>query len=280
MTKSHMLAVAVLCASPMLSAQADTFAILSTNNQIGIQYTSTKVDYTETGSGLLGTPTGTLDTENGTISGYAVNLSTMQDWWLGNDYLSLNYSHSNGDTSYVGQPIAGTTNAYGSLSGSDGATLEDLSLRWGKGFSLSQNSMLTPYFELGYHSWDRGVNAGETYRNRYYGLGALAQYAPTHNLTLTANGLVGGTFGANITVAPDGGYSGFSGSLGTSTLWRIGGSVDYAFTTHLHGNLGVDYTSFKYGASSLFDVGGGYVAWEPDSTTHYTVARVGLGYSF
>ncbi len=271
----RLLVLTVLTAAPVASAFADTSAILSTNNQISLDYTSTNVDYTETGNGVLGTPAGTLDTESGSISGYAVSLSVMKDWWLGNDYLRLSYDHSNGDTSYVGQPIASTSNTYGSITGSDSATLEDGSIRYGKGFNTSADTMLTPYFELGYHTWDRGVNAGETYHNRYYGVGALGQYAPTHNLTLSGDAFIGGTFGSDITVPGS-----FSGSLGTSTYWRVGASLDYAFTQHLHGNLGVDYTSFQYGMSGIYNVGNGYVGWEPASTTDYTVARVGLGYSF
>jgi hypothetical protein len=49
---------------------------------------------------------------------------------------------------------------------------------------------------------------------------------------------------------------------------------------NLHGNIGIDYTSFSYGISSVYPVGGGYVAWEPDSKTNYTTVKVGLGFAF
>jgi hypothetical protein len=146
----------------------------------------------------------------------------------------------------------------------------------GKGFAVSQNVMLTPFGELGHHEWQRGVNDGETYTNSYFGIGALAQYSPVARLVWTASALVGRTYSANIDVA---GPTGFSGSLGNADLYKAGLSADYAFTPHFHGNVGVNYTAFKYGASSNFRVGNSIV-WEPDSKTGYTTVSVGIGYAF
>ncbi len=147
-------------------------------------------------------------------------------------------------------------------------------MRYGKGFNLGQQVMLTPYFELGHHSWDRSINAGETYANRYYAVGALAQYSPIRKLTLTADGMVGNTYGANIDVT-----DAFSGSQSNSSIYRIGANVDYAFTQRFHANLGIDYTSFKLGSTATFQVGN-YLLWEPASTTDYTTAKIGVGYAF
>ena len=137
--------------------------------------------------------------------------------------------------------------------------------------------MLTPYLELGSHQWDRGVNSGETYTHNYYGIGALGQYSPVSKLVLSANVLYGTTYGSYIKVN---GPFGFSGGLGDSTLNKFGVAADYAFTKNFHGNVGVDYMSFKYGMSSVYPVGGGFVAWEPASKTTYTMVKVGLGYAF
>ncbi|MHB8848130.1 MAG: hypothetical protein ACYC43_06790 [Burkholderiales bacterium] len=265
--------LSVICASLSATAFADTADIKTSNNQLGIQATSTHVDYTETGNGALGSQTGTLDTENGNVPGFALSLSVMKDWWLGNDYIEAGYSRNKGDTNYVGGTANGST-PYGSLVGQDGAVIEDYHLRYGKGFVLGNQFMLTPYFEIGHHRWDRAVNAGEIYANRYYGIGALGQYSPVHKLVLTANVFGGGTYGSNIDAAGV-----FSGSLGNSALFKAGLAADYAFTQNLHGNVGVDYTSFKYGMSAFYPRGGGYV-WEPDSTTNYTTLKIGLGYAF
>ncbi len=273
--KTMQFAVTAIGALLSVSALAATSGIIATNNQVGAQVISTNVNYTETGNGVYGTPTGTLDTENGNLAGYALSLSVMRNWWLGNDYLKLGYSHNNGDTSYIGQPINSSSNTYGSLTGTDGATLEDYYVRYGKGFVTSTNTMLTPYFELGHHEWNRSVNAGEDYTNRYYGVGLLAQYTPIRKLTLDIDAFVGNIYGAYINAA-----GAFSGSLASDSIWRAGIGADYAFTQHFHANLGVDYTSFKYGMSGIYSVGNGYVGWEPDSTTYYTTARIGVGYSF
>ncbi|MDE3022712.1 MAG: hypothetical protein KGI54_12780 [Pseudomonadota bacterium] len=273
--KLSKITLAVTCMAFSATALASTADIQASNNQAAVKVTSTHVDYTETGSGIFGTPTGTLDTESGNVSGYELSVSTMKNWWLGNDYLELQYSHNSGNTNYVGQLISGGA-GYGSIVSSSGATLTDYSIRYGKGFVVSDGFMLTPYAELGHHKWDRGVNEGETYTDNYYGLGALAQFSPADGMVLTANALAGSTFGSNISVS---GPDAFSGSLGNSTLYKVGIGADYAFTRHFHADVGLDYTSFKYGMSALYPVPGG-VAWEPDSTTHYTTLKLGVGYAF
>ncbi len=94
-------------------------------------------------------------------------------------------------------------------------------------------------------------------------MSADALYGTTHNSYIKVNGPYG-----------------FSGGLGGSALNKFGVAADYAFTKHLHGNVGVDYMSFKYGMSSVFPVGGSLVAWEPDSKTSYTTVKIGMGYAF
>lgn len=253
---------------------ADTSDIKASNNQFGIQRISTRVNYTETGNGLFGSKTGTIDTETGRVPGYALSISAMKDLWLGNDYFEAEYDHSSGNTTYTGSLQGGS---FGSVVQTSTAALANYSGRYGKGFTLNNEIMLTPYLELGSHQWDRGVNSGETYTHHYYGIGALGQYSPVSKLVLSADALYGTTHNSYIKV--NGPY-GFSGELGGSALNKLGVAADYAFTKYLHGNVGVDYMSFKYGMSSVFPVGGGLVAWEPDSKTSSTIVKVGLGYAF
>ena len=260
---------ALACLTFSAAAFAGTSDIKASNNQIGIQAISTNVDYTETG-GVFGVPPGTLDTETGGVPGYALSLSTMKDGWLGNDYFEAEYDYSSGNTTYVGGFIGPPATPYGSVVGTSGAALTNYSARYGKGFIVNDEFMLTPYAELGSHEWDRGVNWGETYTHNYYGIGALGQYSPASRLVLSANALFGSTFGANIVI-----NGAFSGALGNSTLYKFGVAADYAFAQNLHGNIGVDYMSFKYGHSAVY-VG----FFEPDSKTNYTTVKVGLGYAF
>lgn len=250
-------------------AFAGTSDIKASNNQIAFQVMSTYVDYTETG-GAFGVPPGTLDTETGSVPGYALSLSKMQDWWLGNDYFEAEYDHSSGNTRYVGGYIGPPATPYGSVVAISGATLVNYSARYGAGIMVDEGFMLTTYAELGHHEWDRGVNLGEVYTHNYYGIGVLGQIAPADGLVFSANAMIGGMFASNIVV-----NGAFSGALGDSSLYRIGVGADYAFAQNLHGDINIDYMGFEYGHSALY---AGY--FEPDSKTNLTTVRIGLGYGF
>jgi hypothetical protein len=245
-------------------------AIKNTNNAIGVQAISTNVNYTET----VGSKT--LDTEQGYVPGFAINVSFMQDWLLGNDYVAATYSQSTGNTNYTGSYI-GSSQGYGSVKTTSPATLTDFGFRYGKGFALNDQVMATPFIELGSHQWNRNLGSyQETYTNNYYGLGLLGQVAMTNAFVLSASALVGNTANSNISISGSP-YSG--GALGNSTIYRLGISGDYAFTKSLHGNIGLDYTSFSYGQSTPTRVGR-YVYNEPNSTSQYATYKVGLSYNF
>jgi hypothetical protein len=243
--------------------------IIASNNQITLQFVDTYLNYLETG-GDYGTAPGPLDSEKGWVPGFGVKASVMKNWLFGNDYLEAEFSRSVGNTGYVGSLLGGV---FGSVVMPDGATFTDFDFRWGRGFAVQSNSMITPYVELGYHQWIRAVNLGETYTNEYAGLGVMAQYAPVSRLVLSANGMVGGTFNSHIDVA---GPFGFSDSLGNSVLYKLALSSDYAVTKSLHVSASVDYTDFSYGASPLQPSG----FFEPHSTTGITTVKVGVGFAY
>lgn len=271
------IAFALCCLVLPGSALAGTDGIVASNNQAAIQFISTYVNYTETGNGIFGTSTGTLDTETGSVPGAAISLSLMRG--LGNVYLHAGYDYSSRYTNYTGSLQGGT---FGSVMSKSSAVLINYSARFGKGFAAGSQFMLTPYVEFGRHEWDRGVNYGEIYTHYYYGIGLLAQYSPASmaDFVLSLNLLLGTTSDPYITVNSGPGLNGFSGALGDSSLYRIGVAGDYPFTSRLHGNAGVEYTSFRYGMSAVFPVGGGFVAWEPDSKTYYMTIKLGLGLAF
>ncbi len=273
--KKTALAVSLLmAAAPGL---ADTPAIISANNQFGIQRTSTNVNYTETGNGIFGTQTGTLDTENGPVPGFGISFSSMKG--PENDYFRVEFDQANGSTNYTGAVCtAAGCGAFGSYKGISTATLTDLSARVGNGYLLQDGLMATPYVELGRHQWDRGVNYGELYTHWYFGIGVLAQYSPESRLVLSANAMLARTFSSNIDVNGGFGFSGFSGALGNSLMPRVGLGADYALAPKVHATFSVDYTRFRYGISAVFPVTGGY-AWEPDSRTTYVTIKLGLGFS-
>lgn len=269
--------VSLACVVSSAPAWADSSLIDAANNQMGIQTISTYVNYTETGFGRLGTRTGTLDTETGPVPGVAVYLSTMSDWLFGNDYLEIEYAHSSGNTDYVGAYQGGI---YGSVTQTSSAIFSDYSGRYGRGFKLGSASLWTPYLEWGQHTWERGVNYGETYTHRYSGIGLLQQYGLGRHVVLALNVLYGGTADSFIVVNSGANLTGFNAPLGNSTFSKAGISFDYAFSHGLHASLGVDYLAFEYGISATYSIGGGFVAWEPDSSSKYTIARFGLSQSF
>lgn len=272
-TKKAVLSFVLL--ATVTGAHAGSQDIDAANNLVLMQVTSTLVDYREYGNGLLGTATGLLDQESGRVPGLALSVSDMAE--DSHFYWQASYGYSSGQTDYTGSLMGGT---FGSYVGASRAVFEDLGARLGKGFSVRDAFMLTPYVEVGSHEWERGVNYGEVYHHYYYGPGLMAQYSPADRTVLSVNALYGRTVGSNIVVSAGPLMNGFSGALGNSSLSRLEAAVDYMFAPQLHGNVAIEYTRFRYGMSAVFPVGGNVVAWEPDSTTRYVVFKVGVGAAF
>jgi hypothetical protein len=272
------IALLIVCIVFPVTSFAGTDNIQAANNQISVQYISTNVDYSETGNGILGSKTGTLDSESGWVPGMAFAISLMTDDWFEKAYFEAGIDYSVGYTRYVGAYQSG--GAYGSVVANSGAVLANYNLRYGKGFDLSANLMLTPYAEFGQHVWNRGVNYGEIYTHAYYGLGGLFQYSSSSSLVLSLNAFYGNTLGSNIEVISGSGVTGFSGALGNSPLFKLGLSADYAFEKDFYGKIGIEVSGFKYGISALYPAGSGRVTWEPDSSTRYTTISIGLGHAF
>ena len=275
MKRILLLAMAIACSTCATTSRAGSSDIEASNNQFVIQRISTNVDYMETGKGTTSSTTGTLDTETGNVFGYAMSLSWM-DRGVSNLYCEAEYNLSNGGTKYTGMSLNG--GVFGSMVNTSSAKLTNFSTRLGKGFLLHDNFMLTPYVELSSHKWDRGVNSGESYSNNWLGIGALGQFSPVSELVFTANALLGNTEGSSISVNSGAGITGLTAALGNSVIFKAGLSADYAFTKNYHGNIGIDYTNFKYHISHVVPVNGGSL--EPDSRTNYTLVKLGVGYAF
>lgn len=262
---------ALVCLTFSATAFAGTNDIENANNQFVVQILSKNLDYTETVNGAV------VDTEGGRVPGYGFSWTGMKDRGHGLDFIQANYRSFNGKTDYVGSTVGNPV--YGSLTTKSGATIADFSLDYGRGLIVNDRVMVTPYGEFGYHKWDRNVGDGlpggypESYSHKYLGIGALGQYSPVDKLVLSANVLIGHTFGSNFSVS---GIADFSTALGDSILSKFGISVDYAFTKNIHASAGIDNTSWEYGASAVQPSG----LYEPDSKTSDTTARAGIGYAF
>jgi hypothetical protein len=243
--------------------------IIESNNQVGVQFITTNFDYKET---VNGAP---FDTEKSWVPGVGFSLSLMRDWFVDNLYLRAQFSWESGKTDYVG---AYRGDAFGSLVSTSGATVYDSDFRLGKGFAFHRDFMATPFFGVGYHQWDREINAGEDYSHSYAGGGLLVQWSYMSGFVLSVDGFVGGTLASQIKVAtvPDQ-IVGSTLTLGNSAIYQVGLSGDYAVTRSLHVDARVEWVNFKYGQSA-FDPTKTYV--EPHSETSNVTVKVGVGYAF
>ena len=262
-----LIGVLLFTAIPALS---DESLIVSSNNQFGVDLLSTHMDYTEIGDGSFGTRSGILDSEKGAVHGLSAEGSYMSR--ASKTYFSLQFSYSLGDTDYTGAPLMGNQ-PYGSLLGVTPVILVNARGRVGKGFGVN-GILLTPYAELGWHLWHRGVNDGETYSYYHCGIGLLGQETPVRNLVLSAHFLLGRTFYPYIAVK-----NYFDGPLGDTAYSNAGVAADYALERQLHARLALDFTRFGFGRSAFYPFGTAQV-WEPDSTSRYLTLKVGLGYAF
>ncbi len=267
-------------------------AITASNNQISLDYAGIHKNYNEYNpDGAFTDPAlavgAVLDSEKGWVHGASVTGSAMFN--LGsvcNVYVFGRGSYFSGKTDYW-QPL-------GRLDGQSNAKIWEGDFRLGKGFDIAPNFMLTPYLGGGVRSWDRDLCQGgacfgggyhENYSHAYLGAGLLAQYAMTPNLVLSASGLVGSTFDSKLKGGPlaNGNPTivNFQTGLGNDVIYKLEGSLDYAFTQNLHGNVGVEYTNFSYGLSSPFvtDING-TLGVEPRSRTENVTVRAGLGWAF
>jgi hypothetical protein len=254
--------------------------IVASNNQLSIFYVGTNVNYTEYSPGFApfgpaGTP---IDSEKGWLNGVGGAASLMTNFaGIENLYLRGEVTYVQGNTNYWAGGGAVT-------SASDPQKIWNEDFRIGKGFAVSNTSMLTPYIGAGAQQWDRSLTPGpngslEAYTHGYAGGGLLFQVNPARGLVLSAYGFGGGTFSAQMANSFNGGaaivpftYTG----MGGKAIYMAGASLDYAITRNFHANVGFDYVNFRYLQSNPNAVGG----VEPNSLSEYWKVKAGVGYAF
>lgn len=257
-----------------LDARAWMNPILIANTQVGLSIVGQRVDYNET------TPTDAhFSSEAGWLPGLQFGLSAMAPIGpIRNAYFMGAFTWLYGRTEYgaSGGPV--TTDR-------SGANIAALDIRVGKGFDIAPDWMATPYLGVGYRGWERDLSNrsgpfgySESYEHGYAGGGLLLQWAATDRIVLSASGLIGTTFAPKMTVAFNGGawVLPWTHDLGRSALYMAGLSVNYAMTREWHANAGIDYLSFRYGASGASPDG----FYEPESRTSNWTVKAGFGYSF
>lgn len=247
-------------------AVADMSVIRDVNDKTTILLSAQNIDYKEYRSGEI------LDSEKGTIPGIELSIPLVKNYMFDHEYLRLNLSGYKGKTDYVGQYMVGGA-GYGSVRTKDSARMTHYGLKYQKGFELSSQVLMSPYFEVSGRNWLRGLNTyEETYKHSYYGVGLLGQASLGSSVVVFFDALYGKTFNSRIEAR---GAVNFSAPLGNSSYSKIGLGADYLFTKNVFGRFEVSRANFDYGQSIPNN---GY--YEPDSTTRTTTYKLGVGLRF
>jgi hypothetical protein len=273
-SRKGLVLTATICAAlSFTSAFASNYhgnnPIVVANNEAGIAATGTHMNYLENLS------TSPSDSETGWMPGFAVKYSLMGDYFpaVENLYFSVQYQFSTGNVAYKG----GYIGTHKVLYSTTGETTNRVIARLGKGFYLSRNMMLTPYFAGGYQGWNRKLSSSEieNYKAELAGIGAKFQYALNSRLVFGVDAewlaLLGGSMTPNMANLPDLGVANFD----ISGEEKVGFNADYRISGPFHIYGGVNYTHFNYTGGLL---NGGY--FEPSSATNLLGMNLGLAYAF
>ena len=220
--------------------------IIDSNNKFLITYVNKTLDYS-----------GKLATEKNAIPGYGYTVSIMKDLVLGNDYFRFQYQNNNGGAGTQEVPVQIIEN----------------NIRIGKGYTMSENTMVSPYAQFGWYEWKRSLNPVEIYDHNYMGPGIVLNYALTPTIVLKIDEFLGWTHGANLEVV-----NAFSAALGSSAINKLGVSLDYTVTDKVHANVGWEYTNFKYTPLAITVTGG--ETRNSIESTNLSALTAGLSYTF
>lgn len=246
-------------------------SIMKSNNSISVGFNDIHSNYSED----LPSPS---DVENGWTPGFHLGASVDTSLFGVNGiYASLGYDYSSGNVTY----------AEGNRSEKSGHTENNIHVRLGKTFFLSNSAALTPYFMGGYRWWYRAVPNGvadpENYSNAYIGAGALFQYAVTSDLTLSLHGGIGEVTYASVNGKTNPYYVIFYNSpaeqkfsLSDRPYYTAGLKATYINSKNLGIYADVGYRDFMYGASGFNQAG----FEEPSSQTSQLNFGVGVMYSY
>ena len=242
--------------------------IVAANNEVGIAATGTLMNYQEHNLNPID------DTETGWMPGFKAKYSLMGNYFssLPSDiYFAVRYQYSSAGIAYKGSYIGSAT----PLHSTDNATTNRVLVRFGKGFTLANDVMLTPYVAGGYQNWSRALPGNtEDYHSGLIGVGAMVQYAATQALVFTANAEGLAMISGGMTPSL---YSGALGSTSfeTSGQEKIAADVDYRVYGQWHLYGGLSLTHFNYTGGLLK-----YGFFEPSSSTNLLNMDAGIAYQF
>jgi hypothetical protein len=286
-------------------------AILSVNNMLSVSYSDLGLNYGEyanNGYSLSlngGSPDKYLDTENGFLNGFKISLSNT----FYHFYNEANFSYYSGNDTYTGSKQGGV---FGSVINTTSSKIYNFNYKLGYMIPITNNFVITPYGELGWHIWKRDNIGGNSGQNEHYSnwiamIGILGQYAFTSKLVGDVGFSYGTTFDAQIqanevdttlanyntlTNTWSYSYADTTWDLGSKSIYNIIAGLNYRFYSHFNIFGNVKYERFKYGQSSIYTyitnkyqdgIYTGYQLsenWEPNSVTNEIIYSIGLGYSF
>jgi hypothetical protein len=253
------------------SYQPSDSPILKANNSVSLGFNDIHSNYAET----LPSP---ADVENGWTPGFHVgaNVDTTL-FGINGIYGDFGYSYASGKVTY----------SEGNFSEKAGHTENNVHVRLGKTFLLTNSFGITPYVMGGYRWWHRSVPHGladpENYSNAYVGVGGLFQYAITNDLSLSFHGGVGEVIFASVSGKTDPYYvvnynvpAEQKFSLSDRPYYTAGLKATYINSKNLGLYADIDYRDFMYGASGFNQVG----FEEPSSQTSQFSFGVGIMYSY
>ncbi len=264
--------------SPLPATPLQT--LLAADNEVGIAAVGTLQNYQE----ALPSPS---DTESGWMPGFRFELSGINPVLPSSAslvYFSVRYQYNSGNLNYQGFSLA----THQPVSTTDAATLQQVSVRIGKGFQLGSRGLLIPYFQYRFQDWERSlqnaIGQREHYESNSAGVGLLGQWTPAHRWVLTGDlawadgfsGTVHGTHGILSPVLP----------LHPGSTLQAGLTADYRFQGPWHLFAGLKFVHYSYAGSPPFY---GYVPSahalagplrEPGSQTNLFSALFGVAYHF
>ncbi|PIQ43904.1 MAG: hypothetical protein COV52_02980 [Gammaproteobacteria bacterium CG11_big_fil_rev_8_21_14_0_20_46_22] len=275
-----------------IAATAATNSISQVNNSVRAAFVYQYMYYRETstkqGHEVVD------DTNRGNMPGFALEANHE----FGHIYTDVAMKALNGNTPYKGATVG--TNIPVSNDNAP-SFIFDMTGIAGYRFNFGSRFALTPYGEIGYHSWERSslssvtsqggsVEGGQgDYSNNYWAGGLRAQFQVAQSLVLTAFGAAGRTFNAHVyntktKLYPSSDiHAGTTYSLKSKPWYNAGLGLDWAVAGNFHLFTTLEYTRFKYGKSNIENTEPNNPhdgSDEPDSFTRYFATYLGLAYSF
>lgn len=271
MKKTYFMACMALASAVSVPSAAAGQAIAQTNNQLRLSYVKqTDFEFKKFFADGLNPKV-----EGGAQDGFSLGLAHQGTVWGIQDlYLSAELGYLTGNADYNGYD-ADTLHPLQEANVYDYKSL-DFAAKLGKGFALGAQAQLTPYVTVGYSFWrNNGEKSGDyldELSNRFYGLGAMLQYALTPQWVL----MVDGSLARNASSQTQWVRDGVTLKHDNKYTKQFGLGVNYSVNQHWSVFANWRWTERKFGISGVESNG-----WhERASVKKSQQLHVGAAYNF